>query len=84
MVLTKRLMGIKIDAKLISVSGSMQIQDLNKNIIGELRSGVYSPHFQKVIGIAMINKPYWVNSLECEISINENIHIGRLCELPFI
>tara|TARA_Y100000590_G_scaffold112321_1_gene128119 strand:- start:32 stop:1144 length:1113 start_codon:yes stop_codon:yes gene_type:complete len=82
--ITKKLMGIKIDAESINVSSSIKIQDLNKNDIGDLRSGVYSPHFKKVIGIAMIKKPYWNVSQACQIFINENIYNGELCELPFI
>ena len=82
--ITKRLMGMKIDTKNISVSGSIEIKDSNQNKIGELRSGVYSPNFKQVIGIVMINKPYWKVSQECQIVINDNICKGKLCELPFI
>jgi len=47
-------MGIKFEAKEVSLSGSLDLKDENNNIIGELRSACYSPHFEKVIGIAMI------------------------------
>ena len=77
-------MGIKIEAKTINVSGSIEIKDLDNNNIGELRSGVYSPNFKKVIGIAMIKKPFWKISQECQILIDKNICKGELCELPFI
>ena len=30
-----------------------------KSLVGHLRSAVYSPHFKKVVGIAMIKKEYW-------------------------
>ena len=82
--ISKRLMGIKIDAKNISVSGSIEIKDLSGNFIGELRSGVYSPNFSKVIGIAMINKSYCKVSQECQIVIDKSVCNGELCELPFI
>ncbi len=82
--ITKKLMGIKIEAKTINVSGSIEIKDLDNNNIGELRSGVYSPNFKKVIGIAMIKKPFWKISQECQILIDRNICKGELCELPFI
>jgi dimethylsulfoniopropionate demethylase len=49
-------MGVKIDIKEISLTGSKNLYDENNNIIGELRSACYSPHFQMVIGIAMIPK----------------------------
>ena len=58
----KKLMGIKLDIKEISLSGSLSLKDENGNIIGELRSACYSPHFEKVIGIAMMKKPY------CDVS----------------
>ena len=34
-----------------------------KSLVGHLRSAVYSPHFKKVVGIAMIKKEYWDNIL---------------------
>ena len=47
-------MGVKLDTKEISMTGSLDLKDDNGNIIGELRSACYSPHFGKVIGIAMM------------------------------
>ena len=52
--------------------------------IGELRSGTYSPHFKKVIGIAMLNKPYFEVSQTFKISINDSTFEGKVCDLPFI
>ena len=80
----KKLMGIKFDAKEISLSGSLDLKDENNNIIGELRSACYSPHFGKVIGIAMIKKPYWEASQSVKAEINGNICNGNVCDLPFI
>ena len=80
----KKLMGIKLDAKEISLSGSLDLKDENNNIIGELRSACYSPHFEKVIGIAMIKKPYWEVSQSVKAEINGNICTGNVCDLPFI
>ena len=80
----KKLMGIKFDAKEISLSGSLDLKDENNNIIGELRSACYSPHFGKVIGIAMIKKPYWEVSQSVKAEINGYICIGNVCDLPFI
>ena len=59
-------MGIKLDAKEVSLSGSLDLKDENGNIIGELRSACYSPHFEKVIGIAMMKKPYCEVSQTCQ------------------
>ena len=80
----KKLMGIKLDAKEISLSGSLDLKDENNNIIGELRSACYSPHFEKVIGIAMMKKPYWEVSQSVKVEINGNIYNGNVCDLPFI
>jgi len=80
----KKLMGIKLDAKEISLSGSLDLKDENNNIIGELRSACYSPHFEKVIGIAMMKKPYWEVSQSVKAEINGNIYNGNVCDLPFI
>ena len=80
----KKLMGIKFDTKEISLSGSLDLKDENNNIIGELRSACYSPHFEKVIGIAMIKKPYWEVSQSVKAEINGNICTGNVCDLPFI
>ena len=82
--LIKKLMGVIIEAKEINVSKSIELIDKDNQKIGELRSGVYSPHFKKVIGIAMINKPYYNLSQTFKISINGTIFEGKVCDLPFI
>ena len=82
--ITKKLMGIIINAKEINISGSVNLTDENNNFTGELRSGVYSPHFKKVIGIAMLKKPYWKVSQSIKIKINKEYFSGTVCELPFL
>ena len=82
--ITRRLMGVKIESKEISVTKSIKIFDEKNNKIGELRSGVYSPHFGKVIGIAMVFKPYWNSSQTFNIELNGNSFDGKVCDLPFI
>ena len=77
-------MGVKFDAKEIGLSGSLDLKDDNDNIIGELRSACYSPHFGKVIGIAMMKKPHWEVSQRVKAEINSNICTGIVCDLPFI
>ena len=80
----RKLMGVQIDAKEINVSGSIDLND-EKNIkIGELRSGCYSPHFGKVLGIAMMKKPFWGVSQIVKIQINNQTFDGKVCDLPFI
>ncbi len=80
----KKLMGVIIDAKEIEVSKSIDLFDDKDLKIGDLRSGVYSPHFKKVIGIAMLNKPYYEVSQVFKISINDSTFEGKVCDLPFI
>ena len=80
----KKLRGIKIDIKEISLTGSKNLYDEKNNIIGELRSACYSPHFQMVIGIAMIHKSHWKESRGFKIQIKDNILNGKVCDLPFI
>ena len=82
--ITKKLMGVIIEAKEINVTKSIELIDEKNSKIGELRSGVYSPHFKKVIGIAMLNKPHFEVSQTFKISINNSIYEGKVCDLPFI
>ena len=80
----KKLMGVMLDIDKISITGSLDLSDQDNNIIGELRSACYSPHFKKVIGIAMLNKPYFEVSQTFKISINDSVFEGKVCDLPFI
>jgi len=49
-----------------------------------LRSACYSPHFKKVIGIAMINEPYCKASTSGLLEIEGNSFAVKVCDLPFI
>ena len=80
----KKLLGVKINTKEISLTGSQNLYDKDNNIIGELRSACYSPHFKEVIGIAMIKKPFWESTQTFKIELNNNTFNGKVCDLPFI
>ena len=80
----KKLMGVMLDIDKISITGSLELSDQNNNIIGELRSACYSPHFKKVIGIAMMKKPHWNHDQDIKANINGEICVGKVCDLPFI
>ena len=82
--ISKKLMGVIIDTKEINVSKSIDLVDDKGSKLGELRSAVYSPHFKKVIGIAMLDKPYYEVSQVFKISINDSTFEGKVCDLPFI
>jgi len=80
----RKLMGIKIEAKAISLSSSLDVKNEKGTKIGELRSACYSPHFGKVIGIAMLDKLFARDSQPIEIDINNSTFNGKVCDLPFI
>ena len=80
----KKLMGVKIDAKSINVNDGIPILDLNNNNIGELRSGAFSPKFNKIVGIAMINIDSCKISNKFNIILNNNIIKGEVCSLPIL
>jgi dimethylsulfoniopropionate demethylase len=82
--ITRKLMGVVIEAKEINVSKSIELTNDKNSKIGELRSGVYSPYFKKVIGIAMLDKPFFEVSQKFKISINGDVFEGKVCDLPFI
>mgnify|MGYP001280249021 FL=1 len=79
----KKLMGVKIDHNKINVSKAIDIT-VNSKRIGELRSGVYSPTFDQVIGIAMVDKPFFEIDTKVEIIINNETKVGVLCNIPFV
>jgi len=79
----KKLMGVKIDHNKINVSEAIDIT-INSKRIGELRSGVYSPTFDQVIGIAMVDKPFFEIDTKVEIIINNETKVGVLCNIPFV
>ena len=82
--ISKRLMGVQIDKENISLSSSVEIMNDNNDIIGDLRSACYSPHFKKVIGIAMIKEPNCKTSTKGTIKIDDKSYSVSVCELPFI
>ena len=73
-----------LDTNKINLTKSLDIKDENGNFIGELRSACYSPHFKKVIGIAMINEPYCKASMAGKLEIEGNSFTVKVCDLPFI
>ena len=80
----RKLMGVLIETNKINLAKSLNIKDDNNNFIGELRSACYSPHFKKLVGIAMINQPYCKASKSGIIEIDGNSLSLKVCDLPFI
>jgi len=80
----RKLMGVKIETNQISLTGSINIMDNDGSLIGDLRSACYSPHFKKVIGIAMIKEPFCKASETGKLQIEGKNLALKVCELPFI
>jgi dimethylsulfoniopropionate demethylase len=60
------------------------IKNQEGNLIGDLRSACYSPHFKKVIGIAMIKEPFCKASETGKLEIEGKTLFVKVCDLPFI
>ena len=80
----KKLMGVKIESKSIDVSQGIPMLDLKENEVGQLRSAAYSPKFNKVVGIAMIEKNFWEVAKKFKINIDGNFVSGEICNLPIV
>jgi dimethylsulfoniopropionate demethylase len=80
----KKLMGVEIEAKNISLTGSVDIMNNDGKSIGELRSACYSPHFKKAIGIAMIKEPFCKAYETGKLEIEGKTLTVKVCDLPFI
>ncbi len=80
----KKLMGVKIESKTINLTKEIPIFNNENNEIGKLRSAGFSPNFDKVVGIAMINKKYCKESQDFNININGKSVSGKICSLPIV
>ncbi|MBD1147878.1 dimethylsulfoniopropionate demethylase [Pelagibacterales bacterium SAG-MED31] len=80
---SKKLMGVKIDLDKINLSQAIDIT-IDSKRVGEVRSAVYSPTFNKVIAIAMVDKPYFVEDTPINVVIDNVPKTGILCNIPFV
>ena len=78
----KKLMGVKIESNSINVSEEIPLFDIRDKIIGQLRSGAYSPKFNKVVGIAMVKTEFCKVSFKFKIKLNGKLTTGEICNLP--
>ena len=76
-------MGVKIDLYKIGMTEELPLQN-GKSLVGYLRSAVYSPHFKKVVGIAMIKKEYWDKKITFVLKIGNKKSKGSICDLPLV
>jgi len=79
----RKLMGVKIDLDQIEMMEERPLQN-GKSLVGHLRSAVYSPHFKKVVGIAMIKKEFWDKKTPFELQIGDKKSKGIICDLPLV
>jgi dimethylsulfoniopropionate demethylase len=80
----RKLMGVEIETDNISLTRSVDITNKEGKLIGDLRSACYSPHFKKVIGIAMIKEPFCKASEVGKLDIEGKTLSVKVCDLPFI
>ena len=81
--INKKLMGVKINLDKINLRSAIHLT-IGDKIIGEIRSAVFSPTFKMVIGIAMINKPYFLSKDQFDIVIENRKYKGEICDIPFV
>jgi dimethylsulfoniopropionate demethylase len=79
----RKLMGVLIDSGQIEISQQMLLHN-SINVVGHLRSAIYSPNLKKVVGIAMIKKEYWNKKTSIELQIGAKQCKGVLCDLPIV
>ena len=79
----RKLMGVKIDLDQIEMTEEKLLRN-GKSSVGHLRSAVYSPHFKKVVGIAMIKKEFWDKKTPFELQIVDKKSKGIICDLPLV
>jgi len=78
----RMLMGLKIEAKSINLTDWLPIYDEKNNHIGELRSGAFSPKFNKVVGISMINKDYCNAGQKVKLKLENQLVTCEVCKFP--
>ena len=81
--INKKLMGVKINLDKINLRSAIHLT-IGDKIIGEIRSAVFSPRFNMVIGIAMIYKPYFLTKDQFDIIIENRKYKGEICDIPFV
>ena len=78
----RMLMGLKIEAKSINLTKWLPIYDEKNNHIGELRSGAFSPKFNKAVGISMINKDYCNAGQKVKLKLDNQLVTCEVCKFP--
>ena len=79
--ITRKLVGVKIDTKELSLSDT-ELLDINSQIIGELRSAAFSPKFNKIVGISMIKNEFSQITTKFQIKVDKKYVSGEVTNLP--
>ena len=79
--ITRKLVGVKIDTKELSLSDT-ELLDKNNQIIGELRSAAFSPKFNKIVGISMIKNEFSQIANKFQIKVDKKYVYGEVTNLP--
>jgi dimethylsulfoniopropionate demethylase len=75
-------MGVKIEAKAITITKEIPMKNSEGKVLGQLRSAAFSPKFKRIVGIAMIEKDYCKQQQKFQIEINDDVFSGEICNLP--
>jgi dimethylsulfoniopropionate demethylase len=79
----RKLVGVKIENESINVINEIKMFD-DAHIIGKLRSAGFSPKFNKIVGIAMVDKSFWNEGKKFQIEIGNKKVEGEICKLPIV
>ncbi|GAA5219750.1 glycine cleavage system aminomethyltransferase GcvT [Membranihabitans marinus] len=79
----RKLIGFKMDGKRVARSG-YNILDGKGKVVGEVRSGTFSPCLQTPIGLGYIPKDYEINNKRITISNGRKNFDAEIVKTPFI
>tara|TARA_B100000965_G_scaffold309592_1_gene268853 strand:+ start:57 stop:1166 length:1110 start_codon:yes stop_codon:yes gene_type:complete len=80
----KKLMGVKINTNSINIYKEIILLNNKDEPIGKLRSAAFSPKFNKVVGLAMINKDFCKIPQKFSLNLNDAKISGEICNLPIL
>ena len=77
-------MGVKINTKSINIYKEIVLVNNKEEPIGKLKSAAFSPKFNKVVGLAMIEKNFYKIPQKFSLNLNGNKISGEICNLPIL
>ena len=81
----KKIRGVLFDGDPCPVcSDPFPVFSKNGEMVGQITSGIYSPHFKKNVGLSMIKKDHWNIGNEIIVKTPDKIErLGIISYLPF-